>query len=195
MGSLSIGYLIGALGRGGSERQLTQLAVGMAERGHRVEIVCYDGAGALDAVAEERGISVRRLPGGSRLAKLSAVRDWVMPEPARNSPRLHEAGVEPRRAREPPVAQVQGRGQRPVDCDLLAPQANPVGVIGGVWPCRRGGDTDRDEPEQHLPSRPVAAQKDGCRPQRRRHRPLQAHRDGPRGRVRSGSCASGRCTG
>ena len=35
---LRIGYLIGALNAGGSERQLVSLASGMVERGHQVEV-------------------------------------------------------------------------------------------------------------------------------------------------------------
>lgn len=77
---MNVGYLVGALGRGGSERQLVELAVGIAERGHRVEVVCYDGAGALDVDARERGIRVRVMDGGSRRAKLAAVRGWVRQE-------------------------------------------------------------------------------------------------------------------
>lgn len=74
---LPIGYLIGALGTGGSERQLTELAAGMVARGHRVQILSYDGPGPLDAAAEGRGVAVRRLSGGSRLAKVGAARRWI----------------------------------------------------------------------------------------------------------------------
>jgi len=73
---LRIGYLIGALGAGGSERQLVYLASGMAERGHDVEIFSYDGPGRFDEIARERGVSLRVGTGGPRLVKLRAVRRW-----------------------------------------------------------------------------------------------------------------------
>ena len=72
-----IGLLIGALERGGSERQLAELAVGLAARGHQVEVVAYTGPGALDRYVEDRSVPVRRLSGGSKLAKLRAVRRWM----------------------------------------------------------------------------------------------------------------------
>lgn len=74
---LRVGYLIGALNPGGSERQLTELAMGMAARGHRVEIACYDGPGKFDLAAERGGARVRVMDGGSRLHKIQNVRRWI----------------------------------------------------------------------------------------------------------------------
>jgi GalNAc-alpha-(1->4)-GalNAc-alpha-(1->3)-diNAcBac-PP-undecaprenol alpha-1,4-N-acetyl-D-galactosaminyltransferase len=76
-GRLSIGYLIGALGTGGSERQLTELAAGMVSRGHRVKILCYDGAGSLDSTAEDQGVVVERFSCPGRLSKVAAARRWT----------------------------------------------------------------------------------------------------------------------
>jgi glycosyltransferase involved in cell wall biosynthesis len=77
MSDLRIGYLIGALERGGSERQLVELAGGMVRRGHRVAIACYDGPGALDAVAQERGATVVHMSGGTKPEKVRRVQRWV----------------------------------------------------------------------------------------------------------------------
>ena len=74
---MRIGLLIGALVRGGAERQLAELAVGLRARGHEVEIAAYAGAGAFDEYVEARGVPVRRLGGGSKAAKLRAVKEWV----------------------------------------------------------------------------------------------------------------------
>ena len=75
--TLRIGYLIGALGTGGSERQLSELAVGMAGLGHDVQVACYDGAGGFDAFVEEGGAKVLRMTGGSKLDKIRAIRRWI----------------------------------------------------------------------------------------------------------------------
>lgn len=74
---MRIAYLIGSLNAGGSERQLTELAVGMARRGHRVEVAAYDGPGFFDARAEAGGVAVRTGEGGSKLAKVRAIREWM----------------------------------------------------------------------------------------------------------------------
>lgn len=71
---MKVRYLIGALGRGGSERQLVELAAGLSARGHDVQVLCYQGAGPLDAVAEERGVAVQHVPGGTKREKLALVR-------------------------------------------------------------------------------------------------------------------------
>lgn len=42
---MRIGLLIGGLGQGGAEPQLTQLAVGLRRRGHEVEVMTYTAAG------------------------------------------------------------------------------------------------------------------------------------------------------
>ncbi len=74
---MKIGYLIGALGSGGSERQLSELAVGMAVRGHTVEVLCYDGSGDFDAFVEKGGATVRQYSGGVKLTKLWRARKWI----------------------------------------------------------------------------------------------------------------------
>ena len=53
---MKIGYLIGALSAGGSERQLSELAIGMAQQGHDVAIVAYDGEGVFDDIVSKTGI-------------------------------------------------------------------------------------------------------------------------------------------
>jgi glycosyltransferase involved in cell wall biosynthesis len=75
--AMRIGLLIGALGRGGSERQLAELAAGLADRGHHVEVAAYAGAGPLDGFLEARGVPVRVVQGRSKRAKLNAVRQWI----------------------------------------------------------------------------------------------------------------------
>ncbi len=74
---MRIGYLIGALNAGGSERQLVYLAAGMAARGHEVEVYCYDGPGEFDRLARERGVALVLGGGGGRFGKVLAVRRWV----------------------------------------------------------------------------------------------------------------------
>ncbi len=74
---MKIGYLIGSLGAGGSERQLSELAVGMVVRGHEIEIAAYDGAGFFDDYVEGCGVTVRHMEGGSKTRKLLAVRRWA----------------------------------------------------------------------------------------------------------------------
>lgn len=74
---LRVGYLIGALGTGGSERQLSGLAVGMAARGHEVQVACYDGAGAFDRIVEAGRVTLLRMAGGGKLQKLRSIRAWM----------------------------------------------------------------------------------------------------------------------
>jgi glycosyltransferase involved in cell wall biosynthesis len=75
--SLRIGYLIGDLRAGGSERQLSELAVSMASRGHTVEVACYDGGGHFDSYVEAGGAKVNRMNGGNKVAKVLAIRRWI----------------------------------------------------------------------------------------------------------------------
>ena len=74
---MRVGFLIGALNAGGSERQLSVLASGLAGRGHDVEVMSYDGAGVFDDVIIRSGGRVRHGNGGSRLHKLAQVREWL----------------------------------------------------------------------------------------------------------------------
>ena len=74
---LRLGYLIGNLDSGGSERQLSELAIGMASRGHVVEIACYDGEGTFDQYVQDHGIILHRMSGGSKFKKIRMIRQWV----------------------------------------------------------------------------------------------------------------------
>ena len=76
---LRVGYLTGNLNAGGSERQLSQLATGMAARGHSVETYCYhtDGEGAYDQYVQDHGVILHRMGGGSKLHKIRSIKRWV----------------------------------------------------------------------------------------------------------------------
>jgi len=77
MGCFRVGLVIGALGPGGSERQLTELALGLRERGHVVEVACYDGEGHYDEALREKGVSVRIMHGRGKLEKARLVGEWT----------------------------------------------------------------------------------------------------------------------
>lgn len=68
--------MIGSLGRGGSEKQLSELAVGLAAAGHDVEVVAYDGPGELDEWVRDRGVPVRILEGAGKADKVRLVSSW-----------------------------------------------------------------------------------------------------------------------
>ncbi|NGZ95511.1 MAG: hypothetical protein CV089_05150 [Nitrospira sp. WS110] len=74
-----VGYLIDHLHVGGSERQLSELAAGMASRGHVVEIFCYNamGEGHFDQYVQKRGVKLHRMKGTSKLQKLWGIRRWT----------------------------------------------------------------------------------------------------------------------
>ena len=75
---MRIGYVIGALGRGGAELQLMRLAEGLTQRGHHVHVLAYDDASSFDD--DLRRASVRVTVGRrprSRLTKLRTVRQWL----------------------------------------------------------------------------------------------------------------------
>ncbi len=74
---MKIGYLIGSLLTGGSERQLSELAVAMAVRGHQVEIAAYDGPGIFDGYVRDHGVAVRHMDGGTKRKKIKAIRRWA----------------------------------------------------------------------------------------------------------------------
>lgn len=74
---MRIGYLIGALHAGGSERQLSQLATGLAARNHDVRILSYDGSGDFDTFVQERGVGLDYLDTRTRLSKTYRARQWV----------------------------------------------------------------------------------------------------------------------
>jgi glycosyltransferase involved in cell wall biosynthesis len=74
---LSIGYVIGALGRGGAELQLLQLAAGLVDRGHSVQVIAYDGPSVLDEAFRRAGVQVHYGQATRRRAKLRTVRSWL----------------------------------------------------------------------------------------------------------------------
>lgn len=56
--SMRILFVIGRLGRGGSERQMVLLARGLRARGHDARIICLHGEGDLDSEARVAGIPI-----------------------------------------------------------------------------------------------------------------------------------------
>jgi glycosyltransferase involved in cell wall biosynthesis len=74
---MRIGLLIGGLGQGGAERQLVQLALGLHQRGHEVEVMTYAAAGPAGNELQLRGVSVRSPGADCKWAKWGAVRDWL----------------------------------------------------------------------------------------------------------------------
>lgn len=74
---MRIGLLIGGLGLGGAERQLAQLALGLRDRGHEVEVMTYTAAGKGAEELAQRGVPVRSPGAGSKAAKLALVRSWL----------------------------------------------------------------------------------------------------------------------
>lgn len=74
----TIGYLIGGLGAGGSERQLTELASLMKKRGHKVEIAIYNSfTSPYETILRERGIPLNKFQGNSRIHKIFLIRKWL----------------------------------------------------------------------------------------------------------------------
>ena len=55
---MRIVFVIGSLGRAGSERQMIMLAAGLQSEGHIVSIVSIDGAGGLDAETRQSGLNL-----------------------------------------------------------------------------------------------------------------------------------------
>ncbi len=74
---MRIGLLIGGLGQGGAERQLAQLALGLRQRGHEVEVMTYTAAGPWGEELQQRGVPVHSPGAGSKWAKWAVVRDWL----------------------------------------------------------------------------------------------------------------------
>ena len=60
---------------------MSELAAGMVDRGHVVEIFCYNamGEGAFDQYVQKRGVKLHRMKGRSKLQKLC----WIkrLPKP------------------------------------------------------------------------------------------------------------------
>lgn len=72
-----VGLTIGGLGVGGSEKQLCALAEGLTSRGHGVEVALYDESDGREDWLAARGVVVRYGHGGSRLAKIRWMREWI----------------------------------------------------------------------------------------------------------------------
>ena len=70
-------YLVGALGRGGAELQVAQLARLMHERGHEVALLAYDGPSDIDDDLRQAGVDVRVAHARRRREKLAVVREAV----------------------------------------------------------------------------------------------------------------------
>ncbi len=75
--ALRIAFMISALGRGGAERQLLQLAAGLHTRGCDVEVWCYGGHSELDDELRALGIVVRNGEADSQRAKIRRLRQWM----------------------------------------------------------------------------------------------------------------------
>jgi glycosyltransferase involved in cell wall biosynthesis len=74
---LSIGYVVGDLGRGGAELQTLQLARGLVARGHRVSVMAYDGPAVLDEAFIESGVLLQTPACTTRTGKVRAVSEWL----------------------------------------------------------------------------------------------------------------------
>ncbi len=77
MTDIKIGLLIGGLGRGGSERQVVELARGLHALGAHVEVAVYGDCAPPDDYLNDASVRIRILHGRSKLSKLTAVRDWI----------------------------------------------------------------------------------------------------------------------
>lgn len=75
---LRIGYLIGGLGSGGSERQLTELSSLMVKKGHTVEVCIYnDQSSPYEKILQERGVKLNKFVGNNRVEKIKIIRNWI----------------------------------------------------------------------------------------------------------------------
>ena len=74
---MRLGYVVGALGRGGAELQLLHLAAGLVKRGHHVSVMAYDGPSVLDENFRESGCEVIADRSSTALEKYRSVRAWA----------------------------------------------------------------------------------------------------------------------
>ncbi|MDI5920858.1 glycosyltransferase [Halomonas sp. LR5S13] len=74
---MKIGLMIGRLGQGGAERQLAELAIGLARQGHTVEVLCYRGPSEMDRQLEAQGVTVRSTPARGRWGHVALARHWL----------------------------------------------------------------------------------------------------------------------
>ncbi|NBB78318.1 MAG: glycosyltransferase [Verrucomicrobia bacterium] len=73
---MRVALVISALARGGAERQLIQLAIGLSNLGEEVQVWCYGGASEIDDELREAGVLVRNSE-GSRASKFRVLRQWI----------------------------------------------------------------------------------------------------------------------
>jgi len=74
---MRIGLLMDGLEWGGAQTQLAQLALGLQQRGHEVEVMAYTAGGPVGEELQRRGVLVRSPRAGSKWAKLAVVREWL----------------------------------------------------------------------------------------------------------------------
>ena len=75
---MRIGFVIGMLAQGGAELQLMTLASGLAERGHDVRVIAYDGASEFDDQLRAAGVQLETAGARNRIEKLRVVRGWLV---------------------------------------------------------------------------------------------------------------------
>ena len=74
---MKIGYVVGALVRGGAELQVLRLAAGLVARGHEVHVFAYGGPSALDDDFRSAGVTVVAERLETRAQKVRSVRGWM----------------------------------------------------------------------------------------------------------------------
>ncbi|MGY6629522.1 MAG: glycosyltransferase [Wenzhouxiangella sp.] len=74
---MRIALMIGGLGRGGAERQLIRLALGLQRERYLVEVWCYTSGSELDESLRAKGINVRSPELGEARSKRGRVRAWL----------------------------------------------------------------------------------------------------------------------
>lgn len=78
---MRVACLIDSLGSGGAERQLSELAMGLRDRGHVVEVCHYHGERADNSFYEtqllDHGVAVTRFASRGRVDRLARVRGWL----------------------------------------------------------------------------------------------------------------------
>ncbi len=78
---MRIACLIDSLGSGGAERQLSELAVGLLDKGHRVALCHYHAQHGANSFYEtwlrERGVEIERFCSAGRLDRVWKVRGWL----------------------------------------------------------------------------------------------------------------------
>ena len=67
---MKITYLLDQLGSGGCEHQLSELAIGMKNRGHEVKVCVYYNRAFYDEYLEKNGIEIIRLQATNKYKKV-----------------------------------------------------------------------------------------------------------------------------